>query len=57
MLKWVPWDEYTTREFIAKDDARDAMGSDDTEQNAHSLNSQRQRALAAQDDFNSESKI
>merc|ERR1719409_1350134 len=45
---------YTAREFIAKDDARDAMGSDDTEQNARSLNAQRERALARQDDFNSE---
>merc|ERR1719353_2190598 len=45
---------YTAREFIAKDDARDAMDSDDTEQNARSLNAQRQRALARQDDFNSE---
>merc|ERR1719502_1968249 len=45
---------YTAREFIAKDDARDAMGSDDTEQNARSMNAQRSRALARQDDFNSE---
>merc|ERR1719399_815546 len=45
---------YTAREFITKDDARDAMGSDDTEQNARSMNAQRSKVLARQDDFNSE---
>ena len=44
----------TARESITKDNARNAMQNDDTEKNARSLSAQRERALACQDDINSE---